>query len=77
MFAERGQGLNHSIADAGKLVELLQTTDSQVSAINQYEEEMKARAGEEVHLSVVNTAMLHDWDKVSQSPVMRVGIAKN
>jgi len=76
MTYQRGQGLNHSITDAEKLVELLTTADSQVSAINKYEEEMKARAGEEVHLSVINTAMLHDWDKAIQSPLLKSGIAK-
>ncbi|PQE21575.1 FAD binding domain-containing protein [Rutstroemia sp. NJR-2017a WRK4] len=77
MTYQRGQGLNHAIADAGKIVALLKSeTLDQASAIAQYEEEMKARAGEEVRLSVMNTTMLHDWTKVLESPVMRAGLNK-
>jgi hypothetical protein len=65
------------MADAGKLVTVLKAeTLDQASAIAQYEEEMKARAGEEVQLSVTNTTMLHDWTKVLESPVMRAGLNK-
>ncbi|PVH79821.1 FAD/NAD(P)-binding domain-containing protein [Cadophora sp. DSE1049] len=78
MTYQRGQGLNHSITDAGRLVESLTTAaQSQFSAIKEYEAEMKARAGEEVRLSVMNTTMLHDWTKVLESPVMRAGLSKN
>jgi 2-polyprenyl-6-methoxyphenol hydroxylase-like FAD-dependent oxidoreductase len=73
---ERGQGLNHSITDAGKLVGFLASESDQESAIEKYEEEMKARAGEEVRISVMNTTMLHDWEKVMKSPVMTAGLGK-
>jgi hypothetical protein len=70
--------LNHSITDAGKLVDVLTSDESisQVTAIEKYEAEMMARAGEEVRLSVMNTAMLHDWAKVLESPVMKAGLSK-
>ena len=74
MNIERGQGLNHSITDAGKLVELLKSSSDQQSAISAFETEMKARAGEEVRLSVINTTMLHDWTKVQESPVFKAGL---
>ena len=73
---ERGQGLNHSMTDAGNLVEFLKTDAYQSSAIAKYEEEMINRAGEEVHLSVINTTMLHDWSKVLESPVFKKALAK-
>ncbi|KAE9374268.1 FAD/NAD(P)-binding domain-containing protein [Stipitochalara longipes BDJ] len=76
MTYQRGQGLNHSITDAGKLVGLLSSEPDQKSAIEKYEDEMKARAGEEVRISVMNTAMLHDWEKVMKSPLMRAGLKK-
>lgn len=72
---ERGQGLNHSITDAGNLVKSLKADSCQSSAIAKYEEEMIARAGEEVHLSVINTTMLHDWSKVLESPVFKQALA--
>jgi hypothetical protein len=35
---------------------------------------MKARGGEEVKLSEINTTMLHDWAKVLQSPLFTAGL---
>ena len=35
---------------------------------------MKERAGEEVRVSVMNTTMLHDWNKVMESPVFKAGL---
>jgi hypothetical protein len=49
---------------------------NQKSAIEKYEAEMKARAREEVRISVMNTTMLHDWEKVMKSPVMTAGLKK-
>jgi len=76
MTYQRGQGLNHSITDAGKLVEGIKSTTDLASTIATYEAEMKSRAGEEVGLSVINTRMLHDWAQVLQSPVMKAGLSK-
>ncbi|KAI0600531.1 hypothetical protein F4775DRAFT_546312 [Biscogniauxia sp. FL1348] len=76
MTYQRGQGLNHALADAGKLVELLaQRGDaSQEDLIHAYEAEMRARSGEEVRQSEMNTAMLHDWSRVLQSPLLKRGL---
>jgi hypothetical protein len=38
---------------------------------------MKTRAGEEVRVSLVNTIMLHDWEKVMKSPGMTAGLKKD
>ncbi|KAI5924734.1 hypothetical protein F4810DRAFT_709309 [Camillea tinctor] len=80
MTYQRGQGLNHALADAGKLVELLAQqhdgASSQADLIHAYETEMRARAGEEVRQSEMNTAMLHDWPRVSQSPLLRQGLER-
>ncbi|PYI09808.1 FAD binding domain-containing protein [Aspergillus sclerotiicarbonarius CBS 121057] len=81
MTYQRGQGLNHSITDAANLVEAVRRTvcllATQDSAITDYEDEMIARAGGEVNLSTVNTAMLHDWQKVLQSPVLTSGMTRS
>ena len=53
---------------------MLKTESSVSSAIEKYEAEMKARAGEEVRLSVMNTTMLHNWAKVLESPVFKAGL---
>jgi hypothetical protein len=46
---------------------------NQKSAIEKYEIEMRVRA-REVRVSVVNTMMLHDWEKVMKRPVMTAGV---
>lgn len=78
MTYQRGQGLNHSISDAGKLVatirNILDSTQMQEEAVADYEREMIERSGEEVRMSTKNTLMLHDWEKAIQSPVMRKGM---
>ena len=66
--------MNHSITDAGKLVEFLTTNQHQKTAIDDYETEMKARTGEEVRVSVINTTMLHNWEKCIVSPLMTAGL---
>jgi hypothetical protein len=55
---------------------MLKTESSVASAIENYEVEMKARAGEEVRLGVINTTMLHSWAKVLDSPLFRAGLTR-
>ncbi|KAH9901978.1 hypothetical protein F4778DRAFT_134225 [Xylariomycetidae sp. FL2044] len=87
MSYHRAQGLNHAIADAGKLVELLASQvpaaaagaaaaprRSQADLIREFETEMRARGGEEVRLSEMNSFMLHDFAKVEQSPLFNRGL---
>lgn len=78
MTYHRGQGLNHALDDAGKLVKLLTGSSerSQSEVIDIYETEMRARAGEEVRLSEMNSHMLHDWSQVKESPLMTRVLAK-
>jgi 2-polyprenyl-6-methoxyphenol hydroxylase-like FAD-dependent oxidoreductase len=85
MTYQRGQGLNHSVTDSGKLLEAIKLfagdaaegkeAVGQKEAIEGYEKEMKARGGEEVRLSAMNTAMLHDWAKLSDSPLFKSGMS--
>lgn len=77
MTFQRGQGLNHGIADARSLVaKLKDAVDGKTSveeAAALYQEEMVERAGDEVKTSKENTEMLHDWDRMAQSPIMQRG----
>lgn len=74
---ERGQGMNHGIADAASLVRKLKSalTDhsSIKNAISAYNAEMIERAGDEVATSKENTEMLHDWSRMMNSPIMQRG----
>ena len=76
-FIERGQGMNHGIADAASLVTKLKSalTDhsSIKDAIGEYNAEMIKRAGEEVIMSKENTEMLHDWSRMMNAPIMQKG----
>jgi 2-polyprenyl-6-methoxyphenol hydroxylase-like FAD-dependent oxidoreductase len=80
MTYQRGQGLNHSITDAAKLTDAIQSfrggATDQKTAIDAYEKEMKLRAGAEVQMSTQNTIMLHSWEKAMQSPVFQKGLDK-
>ncbi|KAL2867223.1 FAD-dependent oxidoreductase [Aspergillus lucknowensis] len=80
MTYQRGQGLNHSVTDAAKLVVAIQEFFSgrkaRGDAIRKYEEEMISRAGGEVRMSTTNTEMVHDWQKVLASPIMTQGMTK-
>jgi 2-polyprenyl-6-methoxyphenol hydroxylase-like FAD-dependent oxidoreductase len=81
MTYQRGQGLNHSVTDAAKLVEAVDAfalgKTSRQAAIASYEEEMIERAGGEVRLSTMNTEVLHNWRKVLQSPVLTSGMVRS
>ncbi|KAE9967440.1 hypothetical protein EG328_008182 [Venturia inaequalis] len=81
MTFQRGQGMNHGIKDAQVLVQQLvsATADSNgvdnalQTAVDGYQTEMVERAAEEVQMGVLNTEMLHDWTRFSQSALMQKG----
>lgn len=81
MSFHRGQGMNHGIADVLKLAQVL--TDVKrgekvlVDAVKEYEVEMVQRAGEEVNVSKMNTEMVHDWERLKESPFMQRGGDRN
>ncbi|KAK7512472.1 monooxygenase [Phyllosticta citriasiana] len=76
MTFQRGQGLNHCIADASKLKHCIKAAaidgaQTWAEAINAYEQEVVERGGDEVRTSMQNTEMLHDWARVVQSPLFK------
>ena len=79
MTYQRGQGLNHSITDAGKLRDALVKIEKgadQRDSITAFEDEMIIRGGGEVRDGTANTMLLHDWGKVQQSPLFTKGMDK-
>lgn len=85
MTFQRGQGLNHAITDALKLVQAIERhwhresgfdQEEGVKAIEGYENEMVTRTSEEVRLGEMNTVMMHDWARLKESPVMTRGMDK-
>lgn len=81
MSFHRGQGMNHGINDAvtvcKELAEAVEGRKTMEEAVVTYEKEMTARAGEEVRISRMNTEMMHDWERLQQSPFMQRGGDKN
>ncbi|KAL4894661.1 hypothetical protein BDV59DRAFT_163019 [Aspergillus ambiguus] len=73
----RGQGLNHCICDVFHLLggarAIRDGESSLEEVITAYEAEMVPRGKEEVTCSVENGLMLHDWNKIQESPVFRRG----
>ena len=80
MTYQRGQGLNHSLTDAGQvrdaLVKIRDGADRK-QTITEYENTMIERGGDEVRECTKNTALLHDWEKVKHSPFYTKGLTKN
>jgi 2-polyprenyl-6-methoxyphenol hydroxylase-like FAD-dependent oxidoreductase len=81
MTYQRGQGLNHSVTDANKIVQAVKAVvdgaKTQDEALQAYEAEMVSRAGTEVRICTQNTGMLHNWEQAMQSPVMKKGLKKD
>lgn len=82
---QRGQGLNHAITDALKLVQAIEKRwhgarefdqEQRVKAVGAYESEVVTRTSEEVRLGEMNTAMMHDWARLKESPIMTRGMDK-
>ena len=62
---------------SGKLVGFLTSESDRRSAVGKYVEVMKARAGEGLRTSVMNTTMFHGCKKVVTSPAfMTAGLKK-
>lgn len=79
MTYQRGQGLNHSVTDAGKLRDALlrkQEGASQTEVITAFEDEMIKRGGTEVRDGTANTEALHDWERIKESPLFKKGMKK-
>ena len=85
MTFQRGQGLNHAIKDAFNLANAISrvrqpdgvfSPKEREHQVTGYEEEMIARGGEEVREGELNVRMLHDWEKVLQSPAMTKGLSQ-
>ncbi|KAH6637974.1 hypothetical protein C7974DRAFT_390624 [Boeremia exigua] len=79
MTYQRGQGLNHSVTDAGKLRDALvklQEGADRAEVMRGFEDEMITRGGTETRDGTANTEMLHDWERIKESPLFKKGMQK-
>ena len=79
-LTDRGQGLNHALQDAAHLLEALKAVHAREktvdAAISAYEEEMCERSGQEVQMSLKQAMMAHDYTRLMQSPMFKIGVNK-
>jgi 2-polyprenyl-6-methoxyphenol hydroxylase-like FAD-dependent oxidoreductase len=77
----RGQGLNHCICDAVNFVKAVKAVHASPAnreeAISAYDRELVMRGSEEVQVSLKSAIMVHDWEKLMESPVMKKGYVKS
>lgn len=81
MLPDRGQGLNNAMADARLLVDAIISAviDKKATlseAITTYDDEMRPRGAKEVKLTYSQALASRDFNNVANSPVFKVGYAK-
>lgn len=80
MMPFRAQGLNNALADADQYVmNLVAIRDGQKSlgdALTEYGKEVLERGSKEIQQSAAWGPMLHDWNALVQSPLMKQGYGK-
>lgn len=82
MTFHRGQGLNNAVLDVASLAQLLSekgtavSQDGSDSAISLYEQSLWERGKEAVLSSLQNTVMTHNWEMMSESPLLKSGLQK-
>jgi len=74
---DRGQGLGQRIHDAALLVSALKVKKENLKPslpglIDDYDEEMIKRGKAELELSVQALNLAHDWEKLLNSPIMKL-----
>jgi len=78
--ADRGQGLNHAICDASNFVAAIDKVVAQKfslkDTISAYTMEVVRRGGNEVLISKQNALMMHDWDQLMESPIVKQSLEK-
>ena len=85
MSFQRGQGLNNALLDSSKLCKSIKELwrngvidhEAKPKVIGEYENEMIERGGKEVKLGADNTKLLHDWERMTQSGLVKQGLKGN
>ncbi|KAL3417966.1 hypothetical protein PVAG01_10975 [Phlyctema vagabunda] len=82
MTFHRGQGLNNAILDAADFMEKLNamrshTAEELKKAVRDYETGLWPRGNEAVRSSELNTLMVHDWERVLESPLVKHALRKD
>jgi 2-polyprenyl-6-methoxyphenol hydroxylase-like FAD-dependent oxidoreductase len=72
---DRGQGLNNAIKDAYDFVSTMKRIKGGEvdfgAALESYNADVVKRGAEEVELSRDNAYMIHDWNRIQESPLFK------
>jgi 2-polyprenyl-6-methoxyphenol hydroxylase-like FAD-dependent oxidoreductase len=78
MTPHRGQGLNNAVLDSSKFVAaMVKVRDGEVTlgeVVNEYDKEVLERGKAEMEVSLKQTRMIHDWESLMESPMVRMGM---
>lgn len=82
LSSDRGQGLGNAITDVAELQTRLRamkehTREELALAVDGYEKEVWKRGYHTVIENRDNTLAVHDWNKISQSPLFLKGTTKS
>ena len=79
-YVDRGQGLNHCIADVANFVQAIIDVNegraTAAEAISAYDAELVKRGSDEVKTSRDNALLVHDFEKFMDSPVLKQGYTR-
>jgi 2-polyprenyl-6-methoxyphenol hydroxylase-like FAD-dependent oxidoreductase len=79
-MADRGQGLNHCIADAKNFVQAMvdvkEGRTAVAEAVSAYDAELVKRGSDEVETSRKNALLVHNFEKFMDSPVLKQGYTR-
>lgn len=75
---DRGQGLNNALHDASNFVSAIEQVasgaKSLAEAVSEYDKEVFERGTAEMKVSLQQTLFIHDWPKLADSPMVKMGM---
>lgn len=78
MTPHRGQGLNNAVLDSAKFVAaMVRVRDGDVGlkeVVDGYDKEVLERGKAEMEVSLKQTRMIHDWETLMASPMVKMGM---
>lgn len=80
MTPHRGQGLNNAVLDSVRFVEaMVKVRDGEgglEEVVRGYDKEVLERGKAEMEVSLKQTLMIHDWETLMESPMVRMGMRR-
>ncbi|KAF2621178.1 FAD/NAD(P)-binding domain-containing protein [Macroventuria anomochaeta] len=78
MTPHRGQGLNNALQDASNFVSIMVSVSkgsaTLAEVVQAYDDEVLERGQTEMDISLKQSYFVHDWDKLMQSPMVKIGM---